>query len=316
MPTTSAAKMASSALPFFTFSFSFGTCVRTQGRLPSGLRLRLPKPYPRDLLFQLAFFVHNFVLLAVGQGDGALAVLEVLLEATFVLLAVGVSEGALAILEALLVLTLVLDLAVGIGVGAPTVLEVVLPTTLVRVAVGPSEIALAIKEVVLVFALVLHLAAAPGVVAQTVLGAALPATFVPVAVGPGFLAFSILTISCALAFDVIPPSHLLLFLALIRMQPPGAKSAPHRHRATCVEPQLFLDCLGQNAVSATSGYSEGEHLEFGVPGGVLPHFRSHTRQLCLVQDCVVQGPLALQGFVKGNDEFWDLVESHGFGQFF
>ena len=44
---------------------------------------------------------------------------------------------------------------------------------------------------------------------------------------------------------------------------------------------------------------------------------SHTRQLCLVQNGFVEGVfLALHitmQFVKRNDDFWDVVESHGFG---
>ena len=150
MPTTSAAKMTSSALPFFTFSFSFGTSVGTQGRLPSGLRLRLPKPYRRfngTWFFQLALLEHNFVLLAVGQGQEALAVHLVLLEATLVLVAVGPSEGALAILEAALVLAVVLHLAAAPGVGALTKLEAALPETYVHVAVGPDLLALSVSAI-------------------------------------------------------------------------------------------------------------------------------------------------------------------------
>ena len=83
-----------------------------------------------DLLRQLALLVPNFVLVAVGQGDVALAVLKVVLPATLVLGAAGIGHRALAILEPLLPFTLVL-LAVGPGVGTLAVHLVVLVFALI-----------------------------------------------------------------------------------------------------------------------------------------------------------------------------------------
>lgn len=53
--------------------------------------------------------------------------------------------------------------------------------------------------------------------------------------------------------------------------------------------------------------------EMETTGGLLLHFLSHVNQLCLVQDRLVEGVVAVQGFVKSNDDVWDLVESHGVG---
>ena len=50
-----------------------------------------------------------------------------------------------------------------------------------------------------------------------------------------------------------------------------------------------------------------------MTGGFRPHFIPHGHQLCLVQHSLVEGVFAVQGFVKRNVDFWDMVESHGLG---
>ena len=66
-------------------------------------------------------------------------------------------------------------------------------------------------------------------------------------------------------------------------------------------------------MGTSSFHGDAAHLELWVPGGFPPHCRSHGHQLCPVQDRVVEWVFAVQGFVKGNHDFWDVVESHGLG---
>ena len=63
----------------------------------------------------------------------------------------------------------------------------------------------------------------------------------------------------------------------------------------------------------SSFHGDAVHLELRVPTGYLPHFNCHIKQLCPVQHTLVEGVLAVQGFVQGNDDVWDVVESHGLG---
>ena len=60
-------------------------------------------------------------------------------------------------------------------------------------------------------------------------------------------------------------------------------------------------------------HRDAAHLELGVPGGSLPHFKSHVNQFCLVQNSFVEGEVAVQGCVKSNGDVLDVVESHGCG---
>ena len=62
-----------------------------------------------------------------------------------------------------------------------------------------------------------------------------------------------------------------------------------------------------------SFHDDAAHLEFRVPGGFLPYFISHRNQLCLVQDGLVEGVVALKCFVKSDRDVSDIVQSHGFG---
>ena len=128
-------------------------------------------------------------------------------------------------------------LVAAIGVGALAVLEVVLPATLVLVAVGVGQGALALLEAVLEFTLV-RFAVTEGIGALAVPQAVLEMTSVVVAIGPVLGALAVSAISFdALGFRALPFFDPLFVPAGLQRR---ARSAPHRHRAICMELQLIF----------------------------------------------------------------------------
>ena len=100
----------------------------------------------------------------------------------------------------------------------------------------------------------------------------------------------------------------------------------------CLDPQLCSvmqglhhTVTGRPAYSSNSArfmgsdsfHGDAEHLELWVPGWFLHNFLSHGHQLCLIQNCFVEGVfvvhIACQSFVKRNDDVWDVVGNHGLG---